>query len=59
MEETCQRWRLLDDLRGEPSMELLRLLAFLAGGVGLLRLNLIALNGGGYVFHVDPDISIY
>ena len=40
-------------------MELLRLLAFLAGGVGLLRLNLIALNGGGYVFHVDPDISIY
>ena len=42
-------------------MELLRLLAFLAGGVGLLRLNLIALNGGGQdvVFHVDLDTSVY
>ena len=40
-------------------MELLRLLAFLAGGVGLLRLNLFALTGSGQdvVFHVDLDIS--
>ena len=41
-------------------MELLRLLAFLAGGVGLLRLNIVPLNGGEQdCFHVDFDISIY
>ena len=42
-------------------MELLRLLAFLAGGVGLLRLNIVPLNGDGQdvVFLVDLDISIY
>ena len=42
-------------------MELLRVLAFLAGGVGLLRWDLDTLGGagGGYIFHVNLDISVF